>query len=122
MPLDPIAKSLFARSPRGAPNRAKVSDFIGEVGQRQEFDLTVKVAQTRQGDYGLRHWVVAEDSDGNVVVYSGSVWLGSPDKSVRVRATVRAHDVYRGTRQTVISRPKVLSRRTSGDEQIETQR
>ena len=79
---------------------------VGTVGERRDFDLTVEKVLSFEGQYGITYINLCRDLDGNIVVYKGSnAFEVGP---VRVKATIKAHDVREGVPQTLISRPKAL--------------
>jgi hypothetical protein len=84
---------------------ADKSGWIGTVGERRMFDLTVRLVITMEGQYGLSYLHVMNDAEGNVVVYKGTKKLAERGGSVSVKATVKDHDVRDGVRQTKIARP-----------------
>ncbi len=84
---------------------ADKSGWIGTVGERRMFDLTVRLVITMEGQYGFSYLHVMNDTDGNVVVYKGTKKLAERGGSVTVKATVKEHDVRDGVRQTKIARP-----------------
>jgi hypothetical protein len=103
--------------------RAAASEHIGEVGKRIE--LTVRYERTHSWDglYGPTQ-LVRFDHEGSALVWKTSGWLPGVDVAhvdgweaqrpmpegavLRIRATVKKHDEYRGGRQTVLTRVKVL--------------
>ena len=84
------------------------SDYVGVVGQRQEFTLTVERVHSYDTDFGTTYINICKDGEGHTVVYKGS---NGWDKglTLTVKATVKEHSEYEGLKQTMISRPKVLS-------------
>ena len=90
-----------------ARNNAKVnagSQWVGEVGKRQMFELTC-VASKYLVDAGYT-FSLLKDADGNIFVYSGKE-LCEKDQKVAVKATVKRHQERDGVKQTAISRPTV---------------
>jgi len=85
---------------------ADKSGWVGEVGERRVFNLTIRMVIAMEGQYGYSYLHVMHDADGNVVVYKGTNCLGEKGDAVSVKATVKEHDVRDGVRQTKISRPK----------------
>ena len=88
------------------------SEHQGEIGKRQTWDLTVtKRVDMEVDSYGwsysgteMLHIHIFEDEAGNVFVWkTTSVSLNEGD-SYKVKATVKAHDEYNGTPQTILSR------------------
>lgn len=86
---------------------ADKSGWIGVVGERRMFDLTIRMVFEMEGQYGYSYLHVMNDADGNVVVYKGTNCLGAIDDTVTVKATVKEHDVRDGVKQTKIARPKM---------------
>jgi hypothetical protein len=84
---------------------ADKSGWIGEIGQRRVFDLTIRMVFEMSGMYGTSYLHVMHDVDGNVVVYKGTNLLGEKGNAVSVKATIKDHDSRDGVKQTKISRP-----------------
>lgn len=96
--------------------------WVGGIKERRDFDLTlIRVHEYERPAYGYgyetaRVYVLADD-DGNCIVWKTTCWLDCgegdgytqavPGDRVRMKGTVKAHDEYRGVRQTVVTRPKV---------------
>jgi hypothetical protein len=100
----------MVRGPR--IEKPNVSQYIGEVGKRQDFmGLKVVAAIERESDYGISTILKFEDAAGNVLT-----WFASGGKSykqgdiVNLKATVKAHNEYRDVKQTVITRAKELAK------------
>lgn len=87
---------------------ADKSGWIGAVGERRDFNLTIRMVIEMSGQYGYSYLHVMHDADGNVVVYKGTNLLGEKGSTVSVKATIKEHDSRDGVRQTKISRPKEL--------------
>lgn len=85
---------------------ADKSGWIGTVGERSLFTLTIRMVVEIEGMYGYSYLHVMHDADGNVVVYKGSNQLGKKGDTVTVKATIKEHDTRDGVKQTKISRPK----------------
>lgn len=85
---------------------ADKSGWIGTVGDRRVFTLTIRIVVEMEGQYGYSYLHVMHDADGNVVVYKGSNQLGKKGDTVTVKATIKEHDTRDGVKQTKISRPK----------------
>jgi hypothetical protein len=83
------------------------SGYVGEIGDRIERDVTIVFVTGFDGFYGTTWINVMRDTDNNVIVYKGSLCLGEKDDVLKVKGTVKGHALYKGTKQTVINRPKV---------------
>lgn len=85
---------------------AETSGWVGAVGERMQFDLTIRMVFEMTGQYGYSYLHVMHDKAGNVVIYTGTNRLGSKGDDVSVKATVKEHGTRDGVKQTKISRPK----------------
>lgn len=107
--------------------RFEHSEWVGEPKKRMELELTLirdycyeRPAYT----YGTEtaHIYTLADADGNCYVWKTTSWLdidiehedgsidyvqAEPGDKVTMKATVKEHGEYKGTKQTVITRPKV---------------
>lgn len=86
-------------------------EHVGTVGKREVFSITVRAVRCFEGDYGVRSLVRMEDASGNILIW----WTGeAPEwaeegESHDVKGTVKKHDEYKGTPQTVVSRVALVS-------------
>ena len=80
-------------------------EFVGTVGERESFKLTVKhVVSLDGGNWGTSYINICRDADDNVVIYKGSNSWGK-DNAVECMAKVKDHGVREGVKQTIIQRP-----------------
>ena len=80
------------------------SEWIGNVGDRQEFTVTVKHWIEIVGQWGYTYINICRDADDNVVIYKGSqCWAKGAE--VRCMAKIKSHEERDGVKQTVIQRP-----------------
>lgn len=82
------------------------NEWIGDIKQRMEKELTCKaVFGPFNSKFGQFFIVNYKDADGNDYVYKGT---GNPglqkDETGVIKFTVKAHDIYKDKKQTVISR------------------
>lgn len=95
--------------------------FVGKVGERREFKAKIVFVKEFYGrpmfygDSGLRTMTTMEDMDGNKLVYWNNV--GTKGETIRFKATVKAHEEYKGTKQTTLSRAKILESFGGGEDQ-----
>lgn len=83
---------------------------IGTEGQKMEANLTAKFLRSFPSRFGTMFIQSFEDAAGNCIVYKGSAPLGiEPGETKAVKFTVKKHDEYNGTPQTVMIRPKVVT-------------
>lgn len=101
------------------------SEWQGEVGKRQDWDLTLYGERVIDGYYGTSILYLLRDADGNrfkwfsssfgltldVVDEEGNVWgqVGVEEgQAIKLRATVKDHEEYEGVKFTVLTRGKLL--------------
>lgn len=88
--------------------------YAGEVGSKIAFTGKVVVTFACESVYGTRYMVVIEgegDDAGAVVKTTGTSkfhYAAERGDVVTIKATVKEHDVYNGTKQTVVIRPKAV--------------
>lgn len=90
-----------------------LSKLIGAVGDKIEFSAVIETVITSEVSYSYystttNYFHVMRTDEGNVVVYSGSKCLGEKGETVKVKATVKEHSEYKGTKTTKILRPKLV--------------
>ena len=84
------------------------SEYFGTIGKREVFTLTVVGRREIESDWGGTTLVMFRDAAGNK-----AKWFASEagefqlDRTLTVKATVKAHDEYKGSRQTELSRAAV---------------
>lgn len=88
---------------------------LGTVGDKLTLTVTIKRIVYIDGRFGTTSIFICEDADRNVVIYKGNAAafvrgadgeFSKQDDVVTVTATVAAHGVREGVKQTVINRPK----------------
>lgn len=101
-----------------------MSEYIGTVGSKISLEVTYKKYfsyQTHYTYYGETHNVfILEDENGNCIVWNTTGWIEDKKfvdehgmckmiwkgSKLLLTATVKEHSEYKGTKQTVISRPR----------------
>lgn len=122
--------SLIATSERDTERRKEqekreregnVSQHIGTVGERLEVTLTCKSTRSIETAYGLSTLYTFDDGAGNTFKWFAT---GSPDIEVggtyAIRGTVKKHDEFRGAKQTLLTRCKVvIDKKAKAKEKVE---
>ena len=88
--------------------RAAKSDYIGTVGVRQSFVLTVNHVHPMDGFYGMSYINICNDADDNIVIYKGTQCWGK-GSAVECVANIKEHNVREGAKQTIIKIPKKVT-------------
>ena len=108
---DPEVETLDleqAERQKAIETKRAASQYIGDIGERREFRLTLRFKTSFVTQYGYSTVFVFDDEMGNAVKYMGSADLNvGRGETVSIVATIKAHDEYKGEKQTSILRPKV---------------
>jgi len=89
----------------------KLNAFHGTKGQREDFVLTLVRILTFEGYYGKTYLHIFENDKGSAFTWWASRF---PDTDYRegdtmvVKGTVKDHNDYNGTKQTVLTRCKIM--------------
>lgn len=85
------------------------SNYVGEVKKREEFTLTLVSLTEIEGYYGVTLLHNFMDPDGNRVKWFASTRLGLEEgETVEVKATVKSHEEYKGRKETLVNRVKLV--------------
>ena len=112
--LIPVRKAMAKDVERKAKfkklnaERAAKSDYIGTVGVRQSFVLTVNHVHPMDGFYGMSYINICNDADDNIVIYKGTQCWGK-GSAVECVANIKEHTVREGEKQTIIKIPKKVT-------------
>jgi hypothetical protein len=91
------------REERDAVDRESM--FIGTVGERPHFGpLTVTWTYWVSNEWGGKTLIKMKDAENNVVTWWSSSNPPERGDVIEGKATIKDHEVYRGCRQTVITR------------------
>lgn len=101
-----IAKRDQARAER--MGKDALSEFVGTIGDRLEFSGKVVVSLSKVTQFGEPYWINKIRCGTNLVTYIGGKSLGKVDETVTFKATVKNHELYNGTRSTVVARPRLI--------------
>lgn len=88
-----------------------LSDYVGEVKVRLKGIKVVveTVKRDIEGYYGYYDIIAFRDENGNKLVYMGGSGIDVKEKkSYVIDATVKAHEEYKGEKQTKVSRVKLV--------------
>jgi hypothetical protein len=126
--LTPRQIELIQRIHSGAPDEAKLkaearaaarlaeqaaSNYMGEVGKPLTIDCEIlaQTERTYEDTWPPRtvYWHLMKDVAGNFVTYRGSNNLGHRGDRVAGTFTVKAHEEYKGAKQTSVARPRKLT-------------
>ena len=85
------------------------SGHLGAIGDKLTMTIAVeRIIVLESKFYGTNYITIARDEQGNIISYKGLTDIGNKGDTLTIKATVKEHTVYKGVKQTVIQRPKVL--------------
>lgn len=86
------------------------SQFVGVPKQEVVFRGTVALVRTYRSRFGEKQVLSLLDTKGNVYTYfpSNKILPLEQGQTVRVRAIVKAHNVYNGVNQTIVTRATIV--------------
>ena len=91
--------------------RAKnaASAFVGNVCDKMTLTVTVeRIITLPDYGYGKNYITLMRDQAGNLLVYKGLSDIGQKGETVKLKATIKEHQIRDGVSQTIIQRPKVM--------------
>jgi hypothetical protein len=83
-----------------------VSNYIGTVGEKIKFTGTIKYISSFDTQYGITRIYRITDTNGNIYTWFASTSVNDAENAT-ITGTIKAHDEYKGTKQTVLTRCKV---------------
>lgn len=97
---------VYQRKNRPVRPNTGVSDYYGIEGQRFERNVTLEIVS--ECEMSTRH--VFKDEDGNVFVWfaSGASLRQHKGNKIRIKGTIKRHNLFRGTKQNLVNRVKVI--------------
>lgn len=105
-----IAKREIARDQRAALDA--LSQHVGTIGERREFAGEVVTSFFKRyyqdvPDNG--YWINKVRCGTDLIACIGSKQIGETGSVVRFKATIKAHDEYKGVKTTKVNRPAILA-------------
>lgn len=106
-----IVASVYSAYKKAQERKNKiqtVSEWVGEVKERKDFTFKITFHTVSEGYYGLTHIYKFIDSEGHEFIWFGSKEIDAIEGEwVNVKATIKKHDEYNGTKQTHLTRVKL---------------
>lgn len=89
---------------------ASANEFIGKVGEKITAEVVVKKVIPFEGSFGMTYInILSEANTGNNLVWFASNSDLKEGESVKIKGTVKAHNVRDSKNQTVLTRCKVVA-------------
>ena len=86
------------------------SVFVGEIGERTIFDLTVKRTLDVYGAYGTSTMHIMEDENKNVFIWTTASKTLEKGHTYKMKGTIKDHRVYKNVQQTVLTRCSIIEK------------
>ena len=83
------------------------SEHIGQVGDKVDLEVTYTRTGSFQTAFGTTWVHNFKDAAGNILIWKTSACSGFEKDTLRIKATIKAHDEYNGVKQTVLTRCKI---------------
>lgn len=94
-----------------AEGKRAASAFVGTVGARETFTVTVLFVRSFETDYGTKYLVEMEDENGNVLKTFSTGDFGyraERGDSYTIKGTVKSHETYNGNHSTMLTRVAIV--------------
>ena len=86
------------------------SEFVGEIGQRTIFELTVKRTVEVWGSFGMSTMHIMEDSDGNEFIWTTASKSLEKGCTYKMKGTIKDHRIYKNVQQTILTRCSIIEK------------
>ena len=85
---------------------SKISNYVGTIGKRENFTVTLEKVLTFENHYGLIYFYLFKDLTGNKLVWKTNTGINDLEINipVAVKATIKKHEIKYDCKQTVINR------------------
>lgn len=83
-------------------------NFVGEIGERTKFNLTIKKVIPVENRYGISSMHIMKDENDNTFIWTTASKTLEVGKEYNMKGTIKDHREYRGIKQTILSRCTIL--------------
>lgn len=106
--LRELEKEIQKKREQEASGRSE-SEFVGSIGDKKEYELIFDRETGFPTDFGWVNMYFFFDKNDNIYLWKTSIGLDLEEgQEVRVRGTLKDHSEYRGIKQNVLTRCKIL--------------
>ena len=110
-----LVPSFYRAMRQKAERAARLNEHFGKVGDKVGVELTHTTSHGYETQYGFSYIHIFRDAEGRTFKWSTSNHLYNestggptePGDKLRVRGTIKGHETYKDTKQTVLTRCKV---------------
>ena len=105
-----VEKQIEQERKQTAQKEKGISDYVGEVKKRQDFELTYVNSFSFENDFGVIFIHKFLDNNGNIFIWKTNNSLRDVEQgnNIKLKGTIKDHIEYRGEKQTHITRCKVI--------------
>jgi hypothetical protein len=103
-----VRNSIAKAAERKAAAKAAdaLSEHVGIIGARSDFELVLTFYTSFDGTFGTTHIHGFKDATGNVFIYKGIKKLPvERGEQIKIKATIKEHGIRDGVKQTILARP-----------------
>lgn len=87
----------------------QLSEYVGNIKDKIEKELTLLKVFTFDSDFGVCHIYKFKDAEDNIYTWKTSKYIEEEEgEVVKVKGTIKEHSEYRGEKQTVLTRCKII--------------
>ena len=80
--------------------------YVGKIGQRQLFELTLKNVTAYDSVYGMQYFNEFVDNDNNIIIWKTGKKVSEGTHTIK--GTIKIHREFKGKKQTYITRCKII--------------
>ncbi len=104
-----LRETEWAAKKKLAAKAAKISKYIGEKGDKIETKVTVNWVKSIHSNWGGVDLHTMTDEDGNILVWFASGKGFAKGDEIKIRAKIKGHKEYNGTKQTLVNYVKEIA-------------
>ena len=106
-----LYKRIIERLEKEAQRKANAekSNYVGEVGDKITITVKFDIVTGYESQYGYVRIYKFVDANGNVYIWKTSNYIDTEKETITVRGTITNHNAYKGEKQTVLTRCKVVA-------------
>ena len=85
------------------------SNYVGNIKDKIQKELTLIKEFIFETEYGIMHIYKFKDAENNIYIWKTSKNIGKEEgEKTKIKGTIKDHSEYRGEKQTVLTRCKII--------------
>ena len=102
--LNSLKKSAYK-----AQNNINASEYIGNIKDKIELEVVFQFRASWDSEFGVMNLYSFTDLDGNMIVWKTGNYIELENNDhVTIKGTIKDHSEYKGEKQTVLTRCKII--------------